>query len=92
MRFMILGTGMQGRAAAFDMLRNPKTEEILLADNLAENLATAIVEAKAHMQYGKLQRQLERADVVVVDELPRTQSLKVSLQDVAALYSRGTGD
>jgi acyl-CoA synthetase (AMP-forming)/AMP-acid ligase II len=31
-------------------------------------------------------------DVVVVDELPRTQSLKVSLQDVAALYSRGTGD
>jgi hypothetical protein len=27
----------------------------------------------------------------VVDELPRTQSLKVSLRDVATLYSRETG-
>ena len=32
------------------------------------------------------------ADVVVVDELPRTQSLKVSLRDVAALYRHRTGD
>jgi len=31
-------------------------------------------------------------DVVVVDELPRTQSLKVSLRDVAALYSCRPGD
>jgi long-chain acyl-CoA synthetase len=27
-------------------------------------------------------------EVVVVDELPRTQSLKVSLRDVAAMYER----
>lgn len=35
----------------------------------AEDLAIAIVEAKAQMVYGKLQRQLDRADLVVVDEL-----------------------
>lgn len=33
MRFMILGTGMQGRACAFDMLRNPEVQEILLCDS-----------------------------------------------------------
>ncbi|MFA5137924.1 MAG: saccharopine dehydrogenase C-terminal domain-containing protein [Elusimicrobiota bacterium] len=38
MRFMLLGSGMQGRACAFDMLRNPKVEEVLLADSSAKNL------------------------------------------------------
>src|SRR5581483_2138949 len=41
MKFMILGSGMQGRACAFDMLRNPKTEEVLLCDSLEKNLAFA---------------------------------------------------
>ena len=41
MRFMILGAGMQGRACAFDMLKNPAVEEILLADSRAENLRQA---------------------------------------------------
>ena len=41
MKFMILGSGMQGRACAFDMLRNPETEEVLLCDSLDKNLALA---------------------------------------------------
>lgn len=41
MKFMILGSGMQGRACAFDMLRNPRTEEVLLCDSLAKNLQLA---------------------------------------------------
>ena len=38
MRFMLLGSGMQGRACAFDMLRNPEVEEVLLADNSAKSM------------------------------------------------------
>ncbi len=41
MKFLILGSGMQGRACAFDLLRNPKTESVLLADISEENLADA---------------------------------------------------
>lgn len=36
----------------------------------------------------RLPRHCVPVDVVVVDELPRTQSLKVSLRDVAAMYER----
>jgi len=53
----------------------------------AENLATAIVEAKAHMQYGKLQRQLERADVVVVDELGYVSLSRESAQALFHFFS-----
>jgi lysine 6-dehydrogenase len=35
---MLLGSGMQGRACAFDMLRNPEVEEVLLADNSAKSM------------------------------------------------------
>ncbi|MBI4423152.1 MAG: saccharopine dehydrogenase NADP-binding domain-containing protein [Elusimicrobia bacterium] len=38
---MILGSGMQGRACAFDLLRDPATESVLLADASEENLASA---------------------------------------------------
>lgn len=41
MRFMILGAGMQGRACAFDMLKNPAVTEILLADSSPKMLAQA---------------------------------------------------
>ncbi|MBI5240716.1 MAG: saccharopine dehydrogenase NADP-binding domain-containing protein [Elusimicrobia bacterium] len=41
MRFMILGAGMQGRACAFDMLKNPATTEVLLADSSPKMLAAA---------------------------------------------------
>jgi lysine 6-dehydrogenase len=38
---MILGAGFQGRACAFDMLRNPGVGEVVLCDASAENLASA---------------------------------------------------
>ena len=41
MRFLIVGSGMQGRACAFDLLRNPSVSEVLLADSSAENLSKA---------------------------------------------------
>lgn len=53
----------------------------------AEDLATAIVEAKAHMLYGKLQRQLERADVVVVDELGYVSLSRESAQALFHFFS-----
>lgn len=41
MRFLILGSGFQGRACAYDMLRNPAVAEVLLCDASAANLASA---------------------------------------------------
>ena len=41
MRFMILGAGMQGRACAYDMLKNPAVTEVLLADSSPKMLASA---------------------------------------------------
>jgi lysine 6-dehydrogenase len=41
MRYLILGAGFQGRACAFDMLRNPAVGEVALCDASAENLASA---------------------------------------------------
>jgi lysine 6-dehydrogenase len=41
MKYMVLGAGFQGRAAAYDMLRNPAVGEVLLADADAKNLASA---------------------------------------------------
>jgi DNA replication protein DnaC len=46
----------------------------------AADLATAILESKAQLVYGKLQRQLDRADVVVVDELGYVALSKESAQ------------
>ena len=41
MKILILGSGMQGRACAFDLLRNPFLEQLTLADSSAANLASA---------------------------------------------------
>lgn len=41
MRFLILGSGFQGRACAYDMLRNPAVTEVALCDMSAANLASA---------------------------------------------------
>ncbi|MFI5348116.1 MAG: saccharopine dehydrogenase family protein [Elusimicrobiota bacterium] len=40
-RYIILGAGFQGRACAFDMLRNPDVAEVAVCDASAENLASA---------------------------------------------------
>jgi lysine 6-dehydrogenase len=41
MKFLVLGSGMQGRACAFDLLKNPATTEVVLADSSEKNLALA---------------------------------------------------
>jgi DNA replication protein DnaC len=53
----------------------------------AEGLATAITEAKAQMHYGKLQRQLDRADVVVVDEVGYVSLSRDSAQALFHFFS-----
>ena len=53
----------------------------------AEGLATTIVEAKAQAVYGKLQRQLDRTDVVVVDELGYVSLGRESAQALFHFFS-----
>lgn len=53
----------------------------------AEGLATAIVEAKAQAVFGKLQRQLDRTDVVVVDELGYVSLSRESAQALFHFFS-----
>lgn len=53
----------------------------------AEALATAIMEAKAQMLYGRLQRQLDRADVVVVDEVGYVSLKRESAQALFHFFS-----
>jgi DNA replication protein DnaC len=53
----------------------------------AEDLATTIREAKAQMVYGKLQRQLERTDLVVVDELGYVSLCRESAQALFHFFS-----
>lgn len=53
----------------------------------AEELATTIREAKAQMVYGKLQRHLERTDLVVVDELGYVSLPRESAQALFHFFS-----
>jgi len=53
----------------------------------AEDLATTIREAKAQMVYGKLQRQLERTDLVIVDELGYVSLSRESAQALFHFFS-----
>jgi DNA replication protein DnaC len=53
----------------------------------AEQLATAIREAKSQMLYGKLHKQLERADLVVVDELGYVSLSRESAQALFHFFS-----
>ena len=40
-KYMIVGAGFQGRAVAFDLLRNPDVAEVVLCDASSENLSSA---------------------------------------------------
>ena len=53
----------------------------------AENLATMIREAKAQQVYGKLQRQLDRTDLVIVDELGYVSLCRESAQVLFHFFS-----
>lgn len=69
-----MGSGMQGRAAAFDLLKNPATKEVVLADSSAKNLALAskfLKSAKLRIaradasDLGRVRRLAQDADVMV---------------------------
>jgi DNA replication protein DnaC len=53
----------------------------------AEDLATTIREAKAQMVYGRLQRQLDRTDVVLIDELGYVSLCRESAQALFHFFS-----
>jgi DNA replication protein DnaC len=53
----------------------------------AEELATTLREAKAQMVYGKLQRQLERTELVIVDELGYVSLSRESAQALFHFFS-----
>jgi lysine 6-dehydrogenase len=75
MKFLIIGSGMQGRACAFDMLRNPATEQVVLADSNAKMLASA----KAFINSPKLKAiSLDAADVAKVKKLAAGVDVVVS--------------
>ncbi|MCX5795408.1 MAG: saccharopine dehydrogenase NADP-binding domain-containing protein [Elusimicrobia bacterium] len=75
MRFMILGAGMQGRACAFDMLKNPAVTEILLADSSAKMLA----KTKAFLKSPKVKTaRADAGDTARVKSLARGRDALVS--------------
>src|SRR5579863_8600424 len=75
MKFLIIGSGMQGRACAFDMLRNPKTEEVLLADSSGQSLA----EAKKFLKSSKVQTmEIDASDVRRVKKLAQDRDAMIS--------------
>lgn len=60
MKFLVLGGGAQGSAAAFDLLRQEEVEQVVLADRDTSNLASFLVPWKTR---GKLvQRQVDASD------------------------------
>ncbi len=75
MKFLILGSGMQGRACAFDLVRNPAVESVVLADSSAENLASA----KNWLKSKKVETVVVQAtDVKKVVELALGKSVMIS--------------
>ena len=75
MKFMVLGSGMQGRACAFDLLRNPDTESVLLADSSAENLASA----KSWLKTAKVETvRVDAGDVKRIAELAHGKDVLIS--------------
>ena len=44
MKFLVLGAGAQGSAAAFDLLRRPEVEEVVLADQHVDNPRSYLTE------------------------------------------------
>lgn len=75
MKFMILGAGMQGRACAFDMLKNPAVTEVLLADSSPKMLAAA----KSYLKSSKVRTiRADAGDTARVKSLARGRDALVS--------------
>ncbi len=66
MRILILGAGWMGRAVAFDILRNPKIEAVILADANAHQLkeASAFMRAENDLRFSTKKINVENSDAV----------------------------
>ncbi|HAH04983.1 MAG TPA: hypothetical protein DCM05_00435 [Elusimicrobia bacterium] len=74
-RYFVLGAGMQGRACAFDMLRNPAVSQVLLADGSEKALAFA----RRYLKSKKVKTlKLDAGDAARVAKLARGYDCLVS--------------
>jgi len=75
MRFLVLGSGMQGRGCAFDMLREPAVKEVVLADGSSKALA----ECRRFLRSRRVKtRRVDASDTRAVFELARNADVLVS--------------
>ncbi len=92
MRFLVLGSGMQGRACAYDLLKNPSVESVTLADASAQSLAAAesLLKSpkarflKADVSDAAKIKKLATAADVVVSCVPYFLNLKLAKAALAA--------
>lgn len=74
-RYFIVGSGMQGRACAYDLLRDPRTEKVLMADVSEKGLAAA----KKWLKSPKVEtRRLDASDLAAVKKLARGRDVTIS--------------
>src|SRR4051812_36749331 len=75
MKILVLGAGMQGRACAFDLLRNPALERLTLADADAAGLAGA----RAFLKSGKVKTaRVDAGDPAAAKKLMKGHDVVVS--------------
>ena len=72
MRILVIGAGMMGWAAAFDMARTPRVEEITLADSNTARLSDAVARVNKLTGNQKVTGvQLDAADTQAVQRIMR---------------------
>ncbi|MBI4374960.1 MAG: saccharopine dehydrogenase NADP-binding domain-containing protein [Elusimicrobia bacterium] len=75
MKIMVIGSGMQGRACAFDLLRNPRLKTVVLADNSAKSLD----EARRFLRSGKVEIvRMDASDLARVKKVAQDCDVMVS--------------
>lgn len=92
MKFMVLGAGMQGRSAAFDLLKNPATQSVLLADSSQENLefcrkflkSPRLTTVRVDASNAAKVRELARGRDVLVSCVPYFFNLELAKAAIAA--------
>jgi lysine 6-dehydrogenase len=92
MKFIVLGAGMQGVACAYDLLRNPATEKVILVDRereIVERAASRLVSDKIQTQAVDCEDSESLADIiagcaVAVSALPYRFNLGAAQAAVAA--------
>ncbi|MFA6317279.1 MAG: saccharopine dehydrogenase C-terminal domain-containing protein [Elusimicrobiota bacterium] len=75
MRYLIIGSGMQGRACAYDLLKDPRTQKLVLADVSEKGLAAV----KKWLKSPKVEtKRLDASDLAGVKKLAKDFDVTVS--------------